>query len=593
MDGNISQSLSADYQMAVARQSIIQAQQHAHLQAAQTHVQQHQHAHVQHHQVQQAQQARQQQMAAAVAQHRNSSFFAPSFNQQAEQTQMAMVTTAKLAVPKKNKASSSILAVRSTVPRYNVSGGIYSVAQWARKCVEDNLEFIVKLVRRHDPKAQLVMLAYGDGCQTLVLLDDAMNIMPVDIFKVKKIDIGVSAAPIDDKTDENKMAASSGILTPSDSLWDHLRYEQANVSKDKQEHIMFLHTTMTVYGGGTDGRRRVLQIKTEAPNSPYVAIRYVSNPAFEQQVLVKWTGTPVQQVETTGIASLPAGTMSTAAAAAYVAATTPDEEEEDDDDGDEFVITFNPKEILLLEKAYDGKLTTRDMKSKADKWEEKDQFKCQATIKRLQNEFTYVDPSKQEPYKNSQIDNKKKAVEETAKKPIMKKDKPTEPKTPAPKKVSPDDKKKEMGKSTTTESSKKEKRSSISKERAITGSTNKTKRTSISKGKEQTAKKSTENLEKKASPVDSDDKVITTVKTPTTKKGKSKVGTEKANTPSKPKSAAKKSTAEKKQKCVTIKSNIPEKKNEESSNKRDRDQSKDTGTSPKKTRFRTKARAKK
>jgi len=593
MDGNISQSLSADYQMAVARQSIIQAQQHAHLQAAQTHVQQHQHAHVQHHQVQQAQQARQQQMAAAVAQHRNSSFFAPSFNQQAEQTQMAMVTTAKLAVPKKNKASSSILAVRSTVPRYNVSGGIYSVAQWARKCVEDNLEFIVKLVRRHDPKAQLVMLAYGDGCQTLVLLDDAMNIMPVDIFKVKKIDIGVSAAPIDDKTDENKMAASSGILTPSDSLWDHLRYEQANVSKDKQEHIMFLHTTMTVYGGGTDGRRRVLQIKTEAPNSPYVAIRYVSNPAFEQQVLVKWTGTPVQQVETTGIASLPAGTMSTAAAAAYVAATTPDEEEEDDDDGDEFVITFNPKEILLLEKAYDGKLTTRDMKSKADKWEEKDQFKCQATIKRLQNEFTYVDPSKQEPYKNSQIDNKKKAVEETAKKPIMKKDKPTEPKTPAPKKVSPDDKKKEMGKSTTTESSKKEKRSSISKERAITGSTNKTKRTSISKGKEQTAKKSTENLEKKASPVDSDDKVITTVKTPTTKKGKSKVGTEKANTPSKPKSATKKSTAEKKQKCVTIKSNIPEKKNEESSNKRDRDQSKDTGTSPKKTRFRTKARAKK
>merc|ERR1712238_544662 len=121
-------------------------------------------------------------------------------------------------------------------------------------------------------------------------------------------------------------------------------------------------------------------------------------------------------------------------------------------DGDEFIITFNPKEILLLEKAFDGKLTTRDMKSKADKWEEKDQFKCQATIKRLQNEFTYVDPSKQGPGKNSQIDKKKKTVEETAKKPIMKKDKPTEPKI-APKKVSPEDMKKELEKATTTESS--------------------------------------------------------------------------------------------------------------------------------------------
>jgi len=592
MDGMRSQSISV-HQMAVARQSILQAQQHAHLQAAQTQAQQH--AQAQQHQAQQAQQARQQQMAAVVAQHRNSSFFAPSFNQQAEQTQMAMVTTAKLAVPRKNKASSSILAVRSTVPRYNVSGGIYSVAQWARKCVEDNLEFIVKLARRHDPKAQLLMLAYGDGCQTLVLLDDAMNIMPVEIFNVKKIDIGVSAAPIDDKTDEKKMASTNGILTPSDSLWDHLRYEQANVSKDKQEHIMFLHTTMTVYGGGTDGRRRVLQIKTEGPNSPYVAIRYVSNPAFEQQVLVKWTGTPVQQVETTGIASLPSGTISTAEAAAYVAATTPDEEDDDDNnegDGDEFIITFNPKEILLLEKAFDGKLTTRDMKSKADKWEEKDQFKCQATIKRLQNEFTYVDPSKQGPGKNSQIDKKKKAVEETAKKPIMKKDKPTEPKT-APKKVPPDDMKKEMEKTTTTESSKKSKQPSLSKGKATTGSSKKTKRTSISKGKEQTAKKSTENLEKKTSPVNRGDELIPTLKTPTTKKGKSKVGTEKANIPSKPKNAAKSSTAEKKPKSITIKSNIPEMKKEVPSKKRSRDKSKDKGASPKKTRSRTKPRAKK
>merc|ERR1712161_168041 len=195
--------------------------------------------------------------------------------------------------------------------------------------------------------------------------------------------------------------------------------------------------------------------------------------------------------------------------------------------------------------------------------EEKDQFKCQATIKRLQNEFTYVDPSKQGPGKNSQIDKKKEAVEETAKKPIMKKDKPTEPKT-APKKVSPDDMKKEMEKNITTESSKKSKQPSLSKGKATTGSSKKTKRTSISKGTEQTAKKSTENLEKKTSPVNRGDELITTLKTPTTKKGKSKVGTEKANIPKKPKS-------------ITIKSNIPEIKKEVPSKKRSRDKS------PKKT----------
>jgi hypothetical protein len=572
---------------------------------------------------QQMSQQQQQQMAAAVAQHRNS-FFMPNFQQQAEN--MAMVTTAKLAIPKKNKGSTSTLAVRSTVPRYNVAGGIYSVSQWARKCVEDNLEFIVKLARRNDPKAQAVMLAYGDGCQTIVLLDDAMNQMPADMSKIKKIDIGVSAAPIEDKTVEDKMA-SAGVLTPTDSLWDHLRYEQSNVTKEKQAHVMFIHTSMTIYGGGTDGRRRVLQINTEAPKKPYVAIQYVSNPAFEQEVLAKWTGRPLQVQQAIAMAAnFPPGPMGTAAAAAYVVATTPDEE----DDEPEFVITFNPKEILLLEKAYDEKLSTRDMKSKADKWEEKDQIKCQATIKRLQNEFAYVDPTKPTkkklgPSKKKQADDKKKsattstaAVTETEKPPTTKKDKPTEPKKPAPKKVAAaqDDKKEEKAKAT-IESPKKAKKTLVAKEKATKESPIKAKKTPITKvkaTKESPAKvkktpvtkvkaatassakakrtlpiskgKAAKEPEKKASPAEPT--------TATKKKRKSKVGTEKASTPAKPKSAAKKSTpADKKPKSVTKKSSVPEKK-EPASKKRGRDsKSKDVGVSPKKTRSRSKPRTKK
>ena len=572
-------------------------------------------------------QQQQQQMAAAVAHHRNSMIMGNFQQQQAEN--MAMVTTAKLAIPKKNKGSTSTLAVRSTVPRYNVAGGIYSVAQWARKCVEDNLEFIVKLARRNDPKAQAVMLAYGDGCQTIVLLDDAMNKMPIDMSKIKKIDIGVSAAPIEDKTVEDKMA-SAGVLTPTDSLWDHLRYEQSNVTKEKQEHVMFIHTFMTVYGGGTDGRRRVLQIKTEAPKKPYVAIQYMSNPAFEQEVLAKWTGRPAQVQQAIAMAAnFPPGLMGTAAAAAYVAATTPDEE----DDEPEFVITFNPKEILLLEKAYDDKLSTRDMKSKADKWEEKDQIKCQATIKRLQSEFIYVDPTK--PTKKKGPSKKKPAsaaaVTEAKKPSAAKTDKPTEPKKPAPKKVAPKDDKKEEKAKATIESPKKAKKTPVAKGKAIKESPIKAKKTAITKAKatkespakakktpvskvkaakespikakktpitkakattESTTKakrnlpiskkKATKEPEKKTSPAD------------TKKKRKSKVETEKASTPAKTKSAAKKSTpAEKKPKSVTKKASVPEKK-EPASKKRGRDsKSKDVGASPKKTRSKSKPRTKK
>jgi len=649
MDGNNmrnSLTQAQAHQMAMARQSILvqaqQAQQHELLQRQHAQAQARQQQNMPQQQMSQQQQ---QQMAAAVAQHRNS-FFMPNFQQQAEN--MAMVTTAKLAIPKKNKGSTSTLAVRSTVPRYNVAGGIYSVAQWARKCVEDNLEFIVKLARRNDPKAQAVMLAYGDGCQTIVLLDDAMNKMPVDVSKIKKIDIGVSAAPIEDKTVEDKMA-SAGVLTPTDSLWDHLRYEQSNVTKEKQEHVMFIHTSMTVYGGGTDGRRRVLQINTEAPKKPYVAIQYVSNPAFEQEVLAKWTGRPLQvQQAIVMAANFPPGPMSTAAAAAYVAATTPDDEPE-------FLITFNPKEILLLEKAFDEKLSTRDMKSKADKWEEKDQIKCQATIKRLQNEFIYVDPTKPTkkkvgPSKKKQSDEKKKsATTSTAAVTETKKDKPTDPKKPATKKVAAaqDDKKEEKAKATiespkkakktpvakvkaTKESPIKAKKTPITKRKAIKESPAKAKKTPITKGKatkespakakktpvtkgkaakESPAKAKKTPVTKGKAAKESSAKVKRTLpiskgkatKEPVKKvspaeikkKRKSKVETEKSSTPAKPKTAVKKSTpADKKPKSVTKKASVPEKK-EPASKKRGREsKSKDVGASPKKTRSKSKPRTK-
>jgi len=322
-----------------------------------------------------------------------------------------MVATAKLANCNKKKDTNSTVVVRSSVPRFNITGGLYSVAQWCRKVVEDNLEWIVKLIRRHHPDEKVVMLVYGDGCQTIVLLDEAINKMPADISKIKQIPIGVSSAPIDSKEDESKMAGS-GVLSPMDPIWDHLRYESSqsempseNNAKDsattakkkKKEMAVFIHTCMTVYGDGSDGRRRVLQVKTKAPEKPMVAVDFVPNPVFEHQVLLKWKGlTPGaadQQRFSMAMAQGQAGfpmfpvnpaAMGMAAAAAHVAATTSPEEEE------ETLVTFNPKELILLEKAFDDSLTKRDLKAKADKWSEDDKKNCQLIIKRANNEFKWV-----------------------------------------------------------------------------------------------------------------------------------------------------------------------------------------------------------
>jgi hypothetical protein len=317
----------------------------------------------------------------------------------AQMNATAMVATAKLANSKDNKETNSNFVVRSSVPKFNVAGGLYTVAQWARKCVEDNLEWIVKLSRRRDPALKAVMLAYGDGCQTLVLLDDAMNRMPADLNAVQKIGIAVSAAPIDDKSDEKKLAAA-GVLQPTDSIWDHLRYEQTDPSKDKVENIMFVHTCMTNYGDGIDGRRRVLQVMTGAPQKPYAAVAYVPNITFEQQVLAKWNGPGAVIPNVAAMNMAAAGRylpppraggnlmgQPVSAAAATVAASAPPEE-------DETVITFNPKELILLEKAFRNLLTSRDLKSKADKWSEADKKACQFVIKRANSEFKWITKKK-------------------------------------------------------------------------------------------------------------------------------------------------------------------------------------------------------
>jgi len=545
-------------------------------------------------------QAQAQQQAAVVAaaqqQHRNSSFvwqqqaaaasnataaqmqngypnFMPSMlAMQSNMSQMAMVATAKLAPFTKKGASNSSLAVRNTVPRLNVAGGIYTVAQWARKCVEDNLEFVTKIARRDDPKADLVMLAYGDGCQTLVLFDSAMNKLPDDLSKIKKIHVGVSTAAIDDKRLGSEMA-ESGVLQPIDSLWDHLRYEQANATKDKKEKIIYIHTSMTVYGESEVGRRRVLQIKTKAPKSPFVAESYRSNVMFEREVLAKWKG------ESPGAAPGLRDYQMGAVGGVPILPTANDSEEKDD--VNEFLITFNPKELLLLEKAFDNGLTPRDLKSKAEKWTDEDQKKCQSTILRAQNEFKYVFPRKPNRKKSKddeEVDSGKKEKSKVA---------PASAKKSTPPKASKkDDTKKKPSAKIVPKKVKK-----------------------ATPAKKKSSGPSPKKVATKIEPVDSDDEPIVKLKTPakkaakpktatpkkkSAKKDTKKVDTSKKATPAKKAAStpAKKatSTPAKKATSTPAKGKI-EKKSSLSSATKKRGRDKSVGPPAKKTRSNSKPRS--
>jgi hypothetical protein len=320
----------------------------------------------------------------------------------AQENATAMVAVAKLGSSKTNPVTNSSLVVRGSVRKFNINGVPLSVAEWMRKTVEENLEWLVKLSKRHSAGDKAILLAYGDGCETLVLLDQHINKMPADFAKIKKVGVGVTMASIDSSLDESKLA-SQGVLQPGDSIWEHLRFETLAAADKKVDKCLFIHTNMTVWGDGVDGRRRILQVTTGA------GLSYKPNALFEQQVLLKWKGQG------------PAIPMA-------VGAPSQDTDEEAEN---VTIITFNPKELLLLEKAFDNRLTNRDTKTNVTKYTEEDKQAAQFVIQRAHKEFVMRGPSRKRKKKSDE-------PEGDAKKAKPKATKAKEPKPVPAKKAKPE-----------------------------------------------------------------------------------------------------------------------------------------------------------
>lgn len=300
----------------------------------------------------------------------------------AQENSTAMVAVAKLARSKANTSTNSSLVVRGSVRKFSnpMNGVLLSVAEWTRKTVEENLEWLVKLSKRHAGTDKAILLAYGDGCETLVLMDDQVNKMPPDFGKIKKVGVGVTMTNMDSTLDESKLA-SMGVLQPTDSIWEHLRFETLTAGDKKVEKCLFIHTNVIVWSEGLDGRRRVLQVSTGS------AMSYKPNNQFEQSVLYAWKGQAPNP-------SVPVP----------IALQEPNEEAAKN----ETLITFNPKELLLLEKAFDNRMTNRDRKTNVAKFTEDDRKASQFVIQRAHKEFVMRGPSRKRKKVEPPTDNLKK-----------------------------------------------------------------------------------------------------------------------------------------------------------------------------------------
>jgi len=315
----------------------------------------------------------------------------------AQENALPMVSLAKLASSKSKGDTNSSLVVRGSLRRTNTLGGTLSVAEWTRKTLEENLEWLVKLAKRHATAEKAVFFTYGDGCETLLLIDEHVNVIPKNLTTVKKIFVGCSMGEIDSNFDEEKLA-KMGVLQPKDSIWEHLRFETISSTKpvpeNKKPKGLFIHTKVSVFGESIEGRRRVLQVTTGSN------LGYKPNPAFEQHVLNKWKEIfPPPFLPMVGMtaAPLPLGVLPTGLPLGALptgmplpvppppAAAAPEKET---------VITFNSKELLLLEKAFDNRLTERDTKATATKCTPQDKIAAQAVIRRAQNEFVVRGPSR-------------------------------------------------------------------------------------------------------------------------------------------------------------------------------------------------------
>lgn len=306
---------------------------------------------------------------------------------QQQEANMAQVATVKLGnASKAPNKSNSIFVVRSSVRKFDSNGNITTVGMWARKVVEDNLEWLVKLVRRHGNTDNAVVLAYGDGCETLVLLDDHINRLPKDFSTLKKIGVGVSVAEADSKADQATLAAS-GVLQAGDSIWEHLHYQQVDANKTKKEKYLFIHTSHTIWSNAMDGRRKVVQVKSKGSSNPFMAVCYAPNATFEQKAVSSWAvatgGNPSGPTMVTNTTTIATATTASAAKVAVVGASDPVPPA----GPTETLISFKPKQLLLLEKAFDNGLTPRDLKTDVKKINAEDKKKCQNVIRRARDEI--------------------------------------------------------------------------------------------------------------------------------------------------------------------------------------------------------------
>lgn len=268
--------------------------------------------------------------------------------------------------------------VSTTIRQSNHQGEPLSVGEWSRQTILQNSDWLIKIAKRDKVIIKngsgVVRITFGNGYDALVAID--CEEFPEEISEINKIGAVVCISTVDDDDDITRLNYR-GVVNPSDSIFDHL---QACVEggRHEQDIRIYIHTDANPWTTLDESieRTEIYRVKT-SPNDSF------SMEGMEHMLLLEEHLQATGKVGTLEAAKKAAAkTPAVAAAAAKAALSTVVAQVKSGEDS-KHRFGFNPKQYILLSKAFNGKLSKHDIMTGNSKFTDKEVRKAERICKRV------------------------------------------------------------------------------------------------------------------------------------------------------------------------------------------------------------------
>jgi hypothetical protein len=338
-----------------------------------------------------------------------------------------------------NVNSTSVLS--TAIRQSNAQGEILSVGEWSRQTIVQDGEWLIKIAKRDKDTQKngsgVVRITFGNGYDALV----AINTKEVhqDISEINTVGVVVCISTVNDDDDATRLK-HQGLVNPSDSIFDHM---QACVEGGQQEQDIriYIHTNVSPWTNvnGSMDRTQIYHVQTDR-NDPS-SNRMKRLLSLEEQLRATGKiGTLEEEKKSAANKSAPKKIPTTEKKPAAIAKPPSKAEKEravatKAAPSAVAVAGFNPKEIILLARAFNNKLSKFDKKDVNLYWTQKDVKKAVRICKAAEAELGVIaarsrqaEPARSELPKNAEMAN-------AAKEPTISSEKPAPEESPSKKKT--------------------------------------------------------------------------------------------------------------------------------------------------------------